>query len=74
MGFDYSKAAASPSPALKNNAMIGTRSRTNQTEGENAVGTTAVTLTIGADAIATQVLVENLNVRGEGTFKRVPGN
>ena len=46
---------------------------TYQTEGENAVGTSGVTFTIGADAIATQVLVENLNVRGEGTFKRVSG-
>jgi hypothetical protein len=52
--------------------MIGTRSRT-ETEGENAVGTSGVTFTIGAEAIATQVLVENLNVRGEGRFKRVPG-
>jgi hypothetical protein len=46
---------------------------TYQTEGENAVGTSGVTFTIGADAIATQVFVENLNVRGEGTFNRVPG-
>ena len=46
---------------------------TYETEGENAVGTSGVTFTIGAEAIATQVLVENLNVRGEGTFKRVPG-
>jgi hypothetical protein len=26
---------------------------------------------IGPDGQATQVVVENLNVRGEGTFKRV---
>ena len=108
-GFDYSKPAVSPSPALKNNAYIGTYTNnffgdisivekdgglaivqgpqnktfpmkhydrdtfTYETEGENAVGTSGVTFTIGADAIATQVLVENLNVRGEGTFNRVPG-
>ena len=108
-GFDYSKPAVSPSPALKNEAYIGTYTNnffgdisivekdgglaivqgpqnktfpmkhydrdtfTYETEGENAVGTSGVTFTIGADAIATQVLVENLNVRGEGTFKRVPG-
>jgi len=109
-GFDYSKPAASPSPALKNNAYIGTYTNnffgdisilekdgglsivqgpqnktfpmkhydrdtfTYETEHENAVGTSGVTFTIGADARATQVLVENLNVRGEGTFKPVPGN
>jgi hypothetical protein len=28
-------------------------------------------LTIGPDAKATQVVVENLNVHGEGTFKRI---
>jgi hypothetical protein len=39
--------------------------------GENAVGRSGVTFTIGPDGRATQVLVENLNVRGEGTFKRV---
>jgi len=42
------------------------------TEGENAVGTTGVTFSIGADGKATTVLVENLNVRGNGTFTRVP--
>jgi CubicO group peptidase (beta-lactamase class C family) len=45
---------------------------TYETEGENAVGRTGVTFTIGPDGRATQVLVENLNVHGEGTFKRVP--
>jgi hypothetical protein len=106
-GFDYSKPAASPSPALRNNAYIGTYTNnyfgdiaivekdgglaivqgpqnktfpmkhydrdtfTYETEDENAAGTSGVTFTIGADAIATQVLVENLNVRGEGSFKRV---
>jgi CubicO group peptidase (beta-lactamase class C family) len=43
---------------------------TYQTEGENAVGTTGVTFTIGANGKATTAVVENLNVRGEGTFKR----
>jgi CubicO group peptidase (beta-lactamase class C family) len=42
-----------------------------ETEGENAVGTSGITFTIGADGKATQVLVENLTVRGEGSFKRV---
>ena len=45
---------------------------TYETEGENAVGTSGITFTIGPDGKATHVLVENLNVRGEGTFKRVP--
>jgi CubicO group peptidase (beta-lactamase class C family) len=42
------------------------------TIGENAVGRSGITFTIGPDGQATQVIVENLNVRGEGTFKRVP--
>jgi CubicO group peptidase (beta-lactamase class C family) len=45
---------------------------TYRTEGENAVGVSGITFTIGPDGIATQVLVENLNAHGEGTFKRVP--
>ena len=45
---------------------------TYETEGENAVGRSGITFTIGPDGKATQVIVENLNVRGEGTFKRVP--
>ena len=44
---------------------------TYETEGENAVGKSGVTCTIGPDGKADQVVVENLNVRGEGTFKRV---
>jgi CubicO group peptidase (beta-lactamase class C family)/pimeloyl-ACP methyl ester carboxylesterase len=43
---------------------------TYQTQGENAVGRSGITFTIGPDGKATQVLVENLNVHGEGTFKR----
>jgi CubicO group peptidase (beta-lactamase class C family) len=43
---------------------------TYETEGENAVGATGVTFTIGPDGKATTVVVENLNVRDEGTFKR----
>src|SRR5881296_281722 len=43
---------------------------TYETEGENAVGRSGVTFTIGPDGKAAQVVVENLNVRGEGTFKR----
>jgi CubicO group peptidase (beta-lactamase class C family) len=44
---------------------------TYETEGENGVGRSGISFTIGPDGKATQVLVENLNVRGEGTFKRV---
>ncbi len=44
---------------------------TYETEGENAVGRSGITFTIGPDGKAAQVVVENLNVRGEGTFKRV---
>ena len=44
---------------------------TYDTIGENAVGKSGVTFTIGPDGQATQVVVENLNVHGEGTFKRV---
>jgi hypothetical protein len=35
-------------------------------------GRSGITFTIGPDGKATQVAVENLNVRGEGSFKRVP--
>src|SRR5437899_318205 len=45
---------------------------TYETEGENAVGRSGITFTIGPDGKATQVLVENLNVRGEGVFKHIP--
>jgi len=44
---------------------------TYDTIGENAVGRSGVTFTIGPDDQATQVVVENLNAQGEGTFKRV---
>ena len=107
LGADYSKAPASPAPALANTSYTGTYTNsffgdieiveageglaivegpqklnfplkhydrdlfTYKTEGENAVGETGVTFTIGADGKATTVVVENLNVRGEGTFKRV---
>src|SRR5437773_4032146 len=45
---------------------------TYETEGENAVGRSGITFIIGPDGKATQVVVENLNVRGEGVFKRIP--
>src|SRR3984957_6896463 len=41
---------------------------TYETEGENAVGATGVTFTIGTDGKPMNVVVENLNVHGEGTF------
>jgi CubicO group peptidase (beta-lactamase class C family) len=107
LGFDYSKAPASPAPALKNGVYFGRYVNdyfgeisivekdgglaivqgpknkvfpmrhydrdtfTYETEGENAVGRTGVTFTIGPDGKAAQVVVENLDVRGEGTFKRI---
>src|SRR5438552_17653440 len=43
---------------------------TYETQGENAVGRSGLTFTIGPGGTAAQVVVENLNVRGEGTFKR----
>jgi pimeloyl-ACP methyl ester carboxylesterase len=43
---------------------------TYETEGENAVGRSGITFAIGPDGQAAQVVVENLNVRSEGTFKR----
>jgi len=106
LGFDYSKPAASPAPALKNSAYLGRFTNdyfgdisivekagglaieqgpmkmtfamqhydrdtfTYETQGENAVGRSGITFTIGPDGKAMQVVVENLNVRGEGTFKR----
>src|SRR5205809_1909536 len=44
---------------------------TYETQGENAVGRSGITVTIGPDGTATKVLVENLNVHGEGVFKHV---
>lgn len=43
---------------------------TYETAGENAVGRSGITFTIGPDGKANRVVVENLDVRGEGTFKR----
>jgi CubicO group peptidase (beta-lactamase class C family) len=43
---------------------------TYETTGENAVGTTGVYFTIGADGKAKTMLVENLNVDKQGTFTR----
>ena len=40
------------------------------TEGESAVGTSGITFTLGPDGKAAQVVVENLDVHGEGTFTR----
>jgi hypothetical protein len=42
---------------------------TYETEGENAVGASGVTFTIGPDGKPSAVVVENLNAHGEGTFK-----
>jgi CubicO group peptidase (beta-lactamase class C family) len=43
---------------------------TYQTVGENAIGATGLTFTIGPEGKATTLAIENLNVRGEGTFIR----
>jgi CubicO group peptidase (beta-lactamase class C family)/pimeloyl-ACP methyl ester carboxylesterase len=43
---------------------------TYETVGEYPIVKNGITFTIGPDGKATQVVVENLNVRGEGTFKR----
>ena len=44
---------------------------TYETEGESAIGTAGITFTLGADGKAIEVVVENLDVNGEGTFRRV---
>jgi hypothetical protein len=43
---------------------------TYQPVGENAYGLSGVTFTIGADGKAANVLVENLDIHGQGTFTR----
>jgi CubicO group peptidase (beta-lactamase class C family) len=43
---------------------------TYQPAGENAYGRAAVTFTVGADEKATRVVIENLNVDGQGSFVR----
>ena len=43
---------------------------TYETVGEYPIVRNGITFTIGPDGKATQVVVENLNVHGEGTFKR----
>ena len=44
---------------------------TYQTEGESGVGTAGITFMLGPDGKAQRVLVENLNLHGEGLFDRV---
>jgi len=44
---------------------------TYQPAGENAYGLSAVTFTVGAAGKATAVVIENLNVEGQGTFTRI---
>ncbi len=43
---------------------------TYQTAGENAVGASGVTFTLGPDGKASTVTVENLNIHGNGVFPR----
>jgi CubicO group peptidase (beta-lactamase class C family) len=45
---------------------------TYQPVGENAYGLSAVTFTAGAEGKATRVVVENLDIRAQGTFTRDP--
>jgi CubicO group peptidase (beta-lactamase class C family) len=47
---------------------------TYETEGESSLGTAGITFTMGPDGKARRVLVENLNIRGEGVFDRVSRN
>ena len=42
-----------------------------QPSGENAYGLSAVIFTVGAEARSTSVVIENLNVNGQGIFKRI---
>ena len=44
---------------------------TYETEGESSVGTAGVLFTMGPENKARRVLVENLNIHGEGIFDRV---
>jgi CubicO group peptidase (beta-lactamase class C family) len=43
-----------------------------QPEGENAGGLSAVTFTVGPDRIALRVVIQNLDIHGQGTFTRRP--
>jgi phage antirepressor YoqD-like protein len=45
-----------------------------ETEGENSIGTAGVTFTMGPNGKGQRVLVENLNIHGEGAFERRPEN
>jgi CubicO group peptidase (beta-lactamase class C family) len=47
---------------------------TYQPAGENAYGLSAVAFTVGADGKATRVVIENLNVEGQGSFTRAPAD
>jgi hypothetical protein len=44
---------------------------TYQPVGENAAGLSGVTFTVGAEGKATSMVIENLNIHGEGTFTRM---
>ena len=43
-----------------------------QPVGENAAGFSGVAFLIGPDQKATSVVIENLDIHGDGTFTRVP--
>jgi hypothetical protein len=40
------------------------------TDGESAVGTAGITFVLGANGKATEIVVENLDIHGEGAFTR----
>jgi Domain of unknown function (DUF3471) len=44
---------------------------TYETEGESSVGTAGIMFTMGPDGKAHRVLIENLNIHGNGVFDRV---
>jgi CubicO group peptidase (beta-lactamase class C family) len=103
---DYSKPPVPPSPALADDAYVGTYANdyfgdveitahggvlaivegphrtsfplthydrdtfTRETAGENAVGRSGVTFSLGPDGKAASVTVENLNAEGDGVFQR----
>jgi hypothetical protein len=45
---------------------------TYQPVGENAAGLSAVTFTVDAMGQAQRVVIENLDIHGDGTFRRLP--
>ena len=57
-------------PAARRRGRSATTTRMPHDSIPNATGPSAVTFTIGADGVASQVVVENLDTYGAGTFVR----